>query len=173
MMTFQDAGWATQQTRPPIPLPFRQTPVWDEGQQQVGIIIGNSSICNQSSFDSPYTQIQPRHNLAAQLRRLQQDYTIIDNDRDVIGLLAEHARLFTLLTQAVQHLRSAFGENRLFHVRVQHSDEDSLLKVAVQLPVDFPEPETALHVFDTTWWINNCQRSSGALVFDYEIQDAV
>ncbi len=170
-MILEEVGW--QQTRPPVPQPFRQTPVWDEGQQLVDIFIANSNIHNQSCLDSPNTQIHPRHNLASQLRRLQQDYTIIDNDRDVIGLLAEHAKLFTLLTQAVQHLRSAFGENRLFHVRVQHSDEDSLLRVAVQLPVHFPEAETALHVFDTTWWINNCQQSGGALVFDFEIQDAV
>lgn len=172
MMILQEAGWANQQAIPPIPLPFRQTPVWDEGQQHVDVFSNSRGIRHRSSFDSPYKQIQPRYNLTAQLQRLHQDYTIIDNDRDVIGLLAEHPRLFTLLTQAVQPLRSAFGA-RLFHVRIQRSDEDSLLKVAVQLPVDFPEPETALGLFDRSWWINNCQRSSGALVFDYEIQDAV
>ena len=76
------------------------------------------------------------------------------------------------LIQAVQPLKSAFGE-RLSHIRVQHSGYDRLLKIAVRIPGDFVEPEIALRSFDANWWINNCQRSSGALVFDYEIQDAV
>jgi len=53
-------------------------------------------------------------------------------------------------------------------------DDDSMLKVAVQLPADFAgDPERALRSFDREWWIGNCHRSRGSLVFDYEIQVAL
>jgi hypothetical protein len=71
-------------------------------------------------------------------------------------------------------LKNAFGESPTFQIRVQFSDDDSLVKVAVQLPADPQgEPERALRYFDEQWWLKNCHRSGGALVFDYEIQDAV
>jgi hypothetical protein len=71
-------------------------------------------------------------------------------------------------------LQVAFGEGRIIQLRVQASDDDSLLKAAVQLPADFgDDPERALRSFDAQWWLDNCRRSGGALVFDYEIQDAV
>jgi hypothetical protein len=76
--------------------------------------------------------------------------------------------------EAVAPLKNAFGEMPVLQVRVQSSDDDSLVKVAVQLPADLAgEPERALRSFDEHWWLKNCHRSSGTLVFDYEIQDAV
>ena len=142
---------------------------WDDREQAVGKVRGSSVLFQTIDL---YTQAAPKHDLTAQLRTLQKDYTIVDSDRDVMELLEEHASLFPLLIQAVQPLKNAFGE-RLLHIRAQRSDHDSLLKIAVLLPGDFVEPETALRSFDANWWINNCQRSNGALVFDYEIQDAV
>ena len=60
------------------------------------------------------------------------------------------------------------------HVWAQSSDDDSILKVAVQLPADFDrDPERALQSFDEEWWLNNCHRSGGVLVFDYEMHDAI
>ena len=170
MTSFVEDRWADQQAMPAIkyPAPYLEA-AWDHGSQVVGKVHSSSVLFQTIDL---YTQAAPKHDLTAQLRTLQKDYTIVDSDRDVMELLEEHASLFPLLIQAVQPLKSAFGE-RLFHIRVQHSDYDSLLKIAVRLPDDFVEPETALRSFDTNWWINNCQRSSGALVFDYEIQDAV
>ena len=170
MTSFVEAPWAERQAMPAInyPAPYHEA-AWADREQVVGKVRGSNELFQTIDL---YTQAPPRHDFTAQLRTLQKDYTIVDSDRDVMELLEEHASLFPLLVQAVQPLKSAFGE-RLFHIRVQHSDYDSLLKIAVRLPDDFVEPETALRSFDTNWWINNCQRSSGALVFDYEIQDAV
>jgi hypothetical protein len=92
----------------------------------------------------------------------------------VIEVLEEEPSLFTLLIEAVQPLRIAFPEMRLLLVRLQHSDDDRLLKVAVQLPSNFSDdPESALRSFDREWWLSNCHRSGGVLVFDYEIPDAI
>jgi hypothetical protein len=105
---------------------------------------------------------------------LQQHYTTLDTNRSIIEVLEEEPALYTLLLEAVRPLHNAFGERRLIQIRVQFSDDDSLLKVAVQLPADFgDDPELALRSFDRDWWVDNCHRSGGALVFDYEIRDAV
>jgi hypothetical protein len=110
----------------------------------------------------------------AELRTLRQHYTILDADSLVIEMLDDEAALFTLLIEAVQPLQKAFGEGRLLQVRGQSSDDDRLLKVAVRLPANFGgDPERALRAFDDDWWLDNFHRSGGALVFDYEVQDAV
>lgn len=127
-----------------------------------------------SSYAALLGQARPNRKFTAQLRTLQQHYTILDDDRPIIELLKEEPALYTLLIEAIKPLQHAFGEKRIVQVRVQSSDEDSILKVAVQLPADFrDDPERALQSFDQEWWLNNCHRSDGALVFDYEIQDAI
>lgn len=166
------------QTLPQIPR-IPQAPEWYERQQVAGSLpriafdargLGGSLL----SQNCPYEQIRANRDLAAQLRTLQQHYVILGSGRLVTELLEEESALFALLVEAVQPLRTAFGERRLLQVRVQHSDDDSLLRVAVQLPAVFgDDPERALRSFDREWWLNNCHRSGGALVFDYEIQDAV
>ena len=170
MTTYQEAQWAAEQTRPVHAL-FRQTAVWDEAQRVSDVARRPTSFFQNIAY-APYAQAPPRRDLAGQLRNLQQHYLLIDSARDVIQLLDEYASLYLLLLEAVRPLKAAFGD-RLFHIRVQRSDYDSLLKVAIQLPADFALPETALKAFDNDWWINSCHRSSGALVFDYEIQDGV
>jgi len=58
------------------------------------------------------------------------------------------------LSEAVLPLRDAFGEGRRLKVRAQQSEDDGLLKVAVQLPADFGgDAEHALSFFDKEWWI--------------------
>ena len=64
----------------------------------------------QSSVYDPYQQSQSEPSAKAQLRRLQGDYTVVDSNRCVIELLEEHPRLFALLVEGVQPLKSAFGE---------------------------------------------------------------
>jgi hypothetical protein len=111
---------------------------------------------------------------SAELRTLQRHYTILDSDRLVIELLEDEPALLPLLIDAARPLRNAFGEGRVFQLRGQLSDDDRLLRVAVQLPAKSGgDPERALRAFDEDWWLENCHRSGGALVFDYEIQDAV
>jgi hypothetical protein len=122
-----------------------------------------------------YEQTRSNRDLLGQLRKLQQYYTILDSDSAAMEHLEEEPALFTLLVEAVRPLKIAFGEKRLLHIRVQHSDDESLLKVAVQIPANFgdEQAEEALRSFDQQWWLKNCGRSGGALVIDYEIQDGI
>ena len=119
-----------------------------------------------------YEQVRSKEYFERQLTLLQQSYIILDSNDSIIEILREEPALAPLLIEAVTPLKKAFGERRI-QLRSQAADDDTFLKVAVQLPVDFPDPENALLSFDSAWWLNNCHRSSGALVFDYEIQDAV
>src|SRR5262245_50893822 len=117
-----------------------------------------------------YDHPQPNIDFAVQLRTLQQHYTILDNDHTVTELLKTEPALYSLLIGALEPLRYAFGNKRLMYIRIQSSDEDSILKVTVRLPADFgDDPERALQAFDEEWWLHNCHRSGSALVFDYEI----
>jgi len=112
--------------------------------------------------------------MSAEIRQwdLQQHYTILDTN-STIELLEQEPALYELLAEAVGPLQNAFGEGRTVQLRLQSSGDESLLKVAVQLPADFAgDPERALRSFDDEWWLDNCHRSGGALVFDYEIQGA-
>ncbi len=136
-----------------------------------GAEIAFHSQATQSPF---YTALlgkaRPSQNLMAQLRSLQQHYTILDDDCLITEILAEETSLYTLLIEAIKPLQHAFGEKRIIHLRIQSSEDDMIVKVAVQLPADFgDDPERALQSFDEEWWLNNCHRSDGALVFDYEI----
>jgi hypothetical protein len=157
------------------PAPSFHWPADDLKQAACGIVSevrrGGESVF---SIGTTYEQIRPSRDVPTQFRTLQQHYTVLGSDRRVIEVLEQEAALFSLLLEAVEPLRIAFGEKRLLQIRVQCSDDDRLLKVAVQLPADFgSDPETALRSFDRAWWLNNCHRSGGVLVFDYEIQDAV
>ena len=77
--------------------------------------------------------------------------------------------LISLFEEARPHLRHAFPNLRGLTVREQWgSDESPLVKVTVSLPPDFANPEAALRMFDEEWWLENCHRSHGNLVFDYE-----
>lgn len=125
-------------------------------------------------LSSGYEHSQPKKDFSAQLRALHQHYTILDDDRTFIELLATEPALCSLLIEAVEPLRHAFGDKRLIYIRIQSSDEGSILKVTVRLPANFGDnPEGALQAFDEEWWLYNCHRSGGALVFDYEMQNAI
>src|SRR5262245_4769316 len=92
-----------------------------------------------------YDHPQPNKDFTEQLRVLHQHYTILADDRTVIELVGTEPAIYSLLSDAVEALRHAFGEQRIIYVRVQSSDEDNLLKVAVQLPADFGDgPERTL-----------------------------
>ena len=124
------------------------------------------------SYD--YHNLQTKKDHTEQLRALHQHYMILDDSSTIVELFEAEPALYQLLIDAVAPLRHAFGDKRVIHIRVQSSDEDSILKVAVQLPATFEgDPERALQSFDAAWWLHNCHRSGGVLVFDYETHNAI
>ena len=125
------------------------------------------------SIGVPSLTVLPKPDFTGQMVSLKQHYTILDSNDVIIKLLDEKPSTYLLLIEAVKPLQNVFGPGRIIRMRAQISDDDSLIKIAVQLPRTFEDPEYALSNFDADWWLNNCNRSGGALVFDYEIQDAL
>ena len=103
--------------------------------RKAGVATGARSDNWASSYF--YDHPQPNIDFTVQLRTLYQHYTILDNDHTVTELLATEPALYSLLIDAVEPLKHAFGDKRLVYIRVQSSDEDSMLKVAVRLPANF------------------------------------
>ena len=156
----------TSQSVPPAFWLFHQdTEMYKD--QQIMVLSRGEDFVNTGIF---YEQQRPNRDFTAQLRVLHRHYTILDDSRVITGLLEEEPALYSLLIDAVAPLQRAFGDRRLVYIRVQSCDEDSLLKVVIRLPANFGgDPECALQAFDREWWLNNCHRSGGALVFDYEM----
>ena len=137
------------QAPPASPSSLRETAEWYERQQAASfpprIVFDVRRLGGSVPFQGyPYEQIRPNPDLVAQLRTLQQHYVILDSSRLIIELLEEEPALFMLLVEAVRHLQIAFGERRLFHVRVQHHRE----------PLDgFYRPE---EYFPTSRYLDRC-----------------
>ena len=173
------SSFDTPQTLPVQPLPFRQTSGLS-GREHSMARLANDAFAAPTPTSGPfsqgvlYEQTRPSRDLRQQLLKLQQQYAILDRDDLVLDVLADEPALYALLIEAALPLRKAFGFGRVFQMRVQVSDDDRFIKVVVQMPTDpAAVPEQALSAFDANWWLENCQRSGGALVFDYEIQDVV
>ena len=124
------------------------------------------------SYEYHYLQTKKDHREA--LGAIHQHYVILDDSTTLVELFEADPALYQLLIEAVTPLHHAFGDTAILHMHIQSSDEDSILKVAVQLPTTFEgDPDRALRSFDDAWWVHQCHRSGGVLVFDYETPHAI
>ena len=149
-----------------------RTQDWYEEDQTTNL---SGNIGRPASMEGySYEQLRPNRSFPQQKQYLQQHYTILGNDGLLNELLEGDPGLYSLLMDALDPIHRAFGVGRIIHLRVLSSDDDRVLKAAVQLPAGFVgDPENVLRSFDAHWWLDNCHRSRSLLVFDYEIQDAV
>ena len=118
-------------------------------------------------------QLQPRPSprlIREQLVQLQQFYAIVSSDSLITETLEDVPALFSLLRDAVEPLRIAFGEKKLLKLEaVEAPDEGNILRVIVQLSTGTARPTDLMRGFKRNWWLNKCVRSQASLVFDYEI----
>ena len=103
--------------------------------------------------------------------QLERHY-ILDGRNDLIKLLREQRDLPGLLLDAVPQLRQWFGD-RLLQLQVSADEEDITARASVVWPGDLERAEAALRAFDQNWWLTNCAKSNGYLVFDFELVDGV
>ncbi len=74
-----------------------------------------------------------------------------------------------LIQESLPFLWEAFGRYHI-SIRRQDTEGEDLCRVVVLLPPDYQgDPGDALRRFDETWWLSNCHRANGNLVFDYEV----
>ena len=89
-------------------------------------------------------------------------------------MLEESPFLGELLWEAVAQLDCSFGPGSIKKVEVIRSDEGLSIGVIIRNCADGPnDAEDALREADEKWWLLNCHRSDGSLVFDYEIGHGV
>lgn len=104
----------------------------------------------------------------SKLGRLERAYVIRDSEL-LSQVLEESPFLGELLWEAVAQLDCSFGPGSIKKVEVIRSDEDLSIRVVACNPSITPdEAETSLRNFVRQWWLHNCHRSDGSLVFDYE-----
>ena len=85
--------------------------------------------------------------------------------------LREHRALPIVLLDAVPRLRDAFGTDATLQLQLMvEEDEPTILCGLVLWAGPLPSAQRALRRFDEAWWLSNCQRASGNLIFDYELR---
>jgi len=104
------------------------------------------------------------------LQTLQQFYTPVGAEDQIVNRLAESPALYQLLSEAVGHIHAEFGDAAMLQLKALESDEDVLMKVVIYSALGMAEAEAALGRFDETWWLDNCHRSPSTLVFDYAVR---
>src|ERR1700681_312437 len=137
MLSSFPAPFDAPPTRSPAPMPLPQTPDWYERQQETN---GPTAIVFAQGY--PYEQVRPNRDFTPQLQSLEQHYTLLDSNHLMIEYLADEPPVYALLIEAVRPLQNAFGKGRIIQLRIQDSGDDSLLKVAVQLPARFGNDPT-------------------------------
>lgn len=85
-------------------------------------------------------------------------------------MLNESAKAIAALAmEGIVHLQRAFGHEFSISLFPLDTPDGRILKVIIYIPSTYPRnPENALADFEESWWLANCHRSSGRLIFDYE-----
>lgn len=110
--------------------------------------------------------------VANSLQKIEAHYIITEAREWVSRLFYAQRGLPRLLLDAVRPLRQAFGDRLLQLQAISDGDEISL-RATVQWADDPESARVAREKFDQHWWLDNCNRAHGYLVFDYELVDAV
>lgn len=75
-----------------------------------------------------------------------------------------------VLLEAAPHLKQYFGADTPLHLRVNFDEDGSrtLQSLAIWKGT-LREAKAALARVDKAWWLRNCRRGSGNIIFDYEL----
>ncbi len=104
-----------------------------------------------------------------QLAHLERDYSLSGDTSVITSVLTEVPALYSLLGEAVEPLERAFGSKKLLQLQTLESDDDTVLRVMVRLPLTTAGVKEKMSRFKHDWWLKNCSRSEALLVFDYEL----
>jgi hypothetical protein len=134
-----------------------------------GVQLQNSAV-DWTQIDKLATNGAPGQSITKQqLRTLKQHYASISDDDLIIEAMGDVPALYLLLKEAVEPLRSAFGEKALLQLEALEAEEEGIiLRVVVNLPSTIDPPAELMRGFKRDWWFQHCSRSQAALVFDYE-----
>jgi hypothetical protein len=105
----------------------------------------------------------------AELIRLRREYRF-KNGPDVEAFLQNHHSLLELLLDAVPQLRARFGADVTLQLQVgMEEGPPSTIYGVVIWKGSLASARAAREQFDESWWMENIERASGRVVFDYEL----
>jgi hypothetical protein len=105
-----------------------------------------------------------------ELENLRRAYVFTDSSL-VRAFLREHRALPVILLDAIPWLKKAFGNSAPFQLQLMvEEDEPTILCGLVLWTESLTSAQEALRRFDESWWLSNCRRASGNLIFDYELR---
>jgi hypothetical protein len=114
----------------------------------------------------------PLELVSESINKVEAHYIITEGKERVAGLFCEQRELPKLLLEAVRPLRTSFGE-KLLQLQANSDGDDIFLKSTILWPGDAASARAALDNFDQSWWLDNCTRAHGHLIFDYELVDGL
>ncbi len=111
---------------------------------------------------------------AEELAELHSQYAFDEDEGLIAQGLGEYPKLFALLQDAVEPLKSAFGRTvRLKLTAIESPEEEVLLCVKVHPARSVVNRSDRMSEFREAWWRYNLHRSEAALCFDYERADGI
>lgn len=97
-------------------------------------------------------------------------YYTVPADASVRDFLSEHQTIAPLLIEAAPRLKSRFGDNAVFELRVPIDEAGSRTLYAVAMwPGKVQDARDALSGFDDDWWMARAGQAAGYIAFTYEL----
>ncbi len=130
------------------------------------------------AFNNFFTEARPAVDfrslvlVAASIGEIEEHYIVTEGREEMQELFFYERDLPKLLLEAVRPLRESFGD-KLLQLNASTNDDDISLKATILWPGDIASATAALEDFDERWWLDNCSRAHGHLIFDYELADGV
>lgn len=104
-----------------------------------------------------------------ELNLVRRDY-ILEDSQSVEDRLESHPALADLLLEAAPLLKEYFGADAQIALRVRIDESGAqTLQSIVRWKGSLRDATAALERFDESWWLENCHRAFGNIVFDYEL----
>lgn len=167
-MTEQQSSLQISQPRPHEP-PIRPQQHWFRQDPDISIRSPRDPVRNNVGIFPQ--QIENTSRVSVELLSVLRQNYIIQATQELTNFLSAFPVLGFLLCEAVRPIRDAFGDQHFLQIGLEGSEDGFVINAVISLPENFPNPENALREFDQHWWLENCSRSYGSLVFDYELRD--
>jgi hypothetical protein len=121
-----------------------------------------------SNFERQMTQFSSDEEV--NFEKLRKEYVLVLRS-EVESFLRSHRSLIDVLLDAVPQFKSCFGPDSILQLRLggEEADAPNVVCGIVLWSGSLDAARAALDIFDQSWWMNNVTRTSGRVVFDYEL----
>jgi len=105
----------------------------------------------------------------AVLQEVQRQF-MMPADSSVTAFLGDNRAIPPMLLEAIPHLKTYFGADTIFSLRVSiDGPGPRILYAVVRWPGKVCDVRSALQRFDDEWWLRRAGQAAGFLTFTYEL----